>query len=299
MQHVMVCCMAGNTGGKVPRTPRGVALGAALRQAREQHKVTLRHHAERLNLSPSVLSRWENGDRTPPREEVARYLTVLGVEGDEYANIMALTENADDPLWLAVTVPDERRQLDAFVTFEQNASAITVVQSLLIPGLLQTQDYIHAVMASIRQQSELHTRIAIRRGRQEILTQRTDREPVKLVAYIGETALWKQIGTAQSMAEQMSHLLTMSELPNIDIHILRRDIGWTPADTGAFTLIEADTPVPIVYVEVRESGLFLYDDHSGSDSRYRSAITMLEGVASSPDESREIISRYQHEWESV
>lgn len=290
-----VCCMAGNTGGKVPKTPKARALGAALRQAREAKKIGLRQFAQQLGREPSMVSRWETGDRTPKPEDVARYLTVLGVDSDTYDGIMALTEGADDPLWLAVTVPDQRRQLDALVDFESNATAITVVQPLLIPGLLQTDNYIRAVMSGgtgVRQ-GEFGVRMAVRIGRRAVLT-RAEPEPVRFTACIGEAALWHQVGSPVVMAEQMRHLLAMSELPNVIVRIIPHDVGWNPSWEGPFVLLESDQPVPIVHVEVRDSGLFFYDEE---DSRYRSAANEVLDISTDPDLSRETISRYLNEWE--
>jgi len=47
------------------RTPKARALGAALRQAREEKHLLLREVAASINRDIGVLSRWETGERTP------------------------------------------------------------------------------------------------------------------------------------------------------------------------------------------------------------------------------------------
>jgi transcriptional regulator with XRE-family HTH domain len=291
--------MAGNTGGKVPNTPKARALGAALRQARESKGSGLRQFAAQLGRDPSMVSRWETGDRSPKPEDVARFLTVLGVEGVAYGEIMALTEGADEPLWLAATVPDQRRQLDALVDFENSATVITQVQPLLIPGLLQTNAYIRAVMSGGHgvREGEFGVRVAVRIGRREILT-RTEPEPVRLVAYIGEAALWHKVGSTEVMSEQMRHLLTIGEAPNVTIRVVPRDAGWNPSWEGSFVLIDSGQQTPIVHVELRYSGLFFYDEDEDG-GRYQKAAELVREVSLDPEESRKIISRCLRDgWES-
>ncbi|MEU5851082.1 helix-turn-helix domain-containing protein, partial [Saccharopolyspora shandongensis] len=63
------------------RTPKGRALGNALRAARQEQGLTVRGFAAQLGRDPGVLSRWETGDRIPKPEQVAQILTSLGVNG--------------------------------------------------------------------------------------------------------------------------------------------------------------------------------------------------------------------------
>ncbi|MGQ0840611.1 Scr1 family TA system antitoxin-like transcriptional regulator, partial [Actinokineospora sp.] len=127
------------------KKPKAVALGSALRQARLDKGIKLREFAMRIDRDPAMLSRWETGDRLPKPEQVARILTVLDVGNDRYADIMTLVHGTDEPQWVATTLPEQRQQMSAFLDYEQNATAITEVAPLLIPGLLQTTDYIRTI----------------------------------------------------------------------------------------------------------------------------------------------------------
>src|ERR1700743_2403489 len=109
------------------RSPRARALGKALRDARLDKKLGLREFAKSLGRDPSLLSRWETGDRTPPPTEVAQILGNLRITGKRYDEIIELAHGADDPLWLATTLPEQRAQLAALLDFESTASVITDV----------------------------------------------------------------------------------------------------------------------------------------------------------------------------
>jgi transcriptional regulator with XRE-family HTH domain len=287
--------MAGNTGGKVPKTPKARALGAALRQERLKRVPGLRTFAEQLGREPSVVSRWETGDRTPKPEDAARFLTVLGVEGERYDEIMALTAGIDDPQWLAVTLPEQRRQLDALVEFEENSTSITSVQPLLIPGLLQTNDYIRAIMSSGAgvPAGEFGVRVAVRIGRREVLTRPV---PTQLLALIGEAALRNKIGSPSVMAGQMRQLEEMSLLANVRLLVVPHDAGWNPSLEGSFILVKFEQSPPIVHVELRDNGLFVHEDPDAG--RYQKAVDDVLAVALDQQESLEMIDKYRDRWET-
>ncbi|WP_168584314.1 helix-turn-helix transcriptional regulator [Saccharopolyspora sp. ASAGF58] len=242
------------------RTPKGRALGGALRQAREDRGLKLREFASTLGRDPGVLSRWETGERTPKPEQVAQILTALGVVGERYEEIVGLAYDTDAPQWVATRLPDQKQQLSALVDYEQNASEIIEVAPLLIPGLLQTGSYVRAIMSGGGVPSgEIATRAAIRIGRKDVILRN---EPARLLALVGEGALRQVVGDRDTMIEQLRHLADMSERPNIDLRIVPYRSGWNPSLEGGFLLIKHEKLDPVVALENRRSGLFLheYDD---------------------------------------
>ncbi|MEV0089817.1 helix-turn-helix transcriptional regulator [Saccharopolyspora sp. NPDC050642] len=266
------------------KTPKGRALGNALRQARQEQDLTVRAFAAQLGRDPGVLSRWETGDRTPKPEQVAQILTSLGVSGDRYEEIVDLAYGADDSNWVATTLPAQRQQLASFIDFEQNATKILEVSPMLIPGLLQTNDYIRAVMTDARVPvGELAARIAVRIGRRDVITR--DR-PTQFTALVGEAALRQLLGGREAMIEQLKYLLEMARRPNIELRVFRFGTGWHPALEGQFHLIETGEGT-VVHLENLKSALFLHED---SDVRtYRRAAEKVLDVAMNQAESAKLI----------
>jgi transcriptional regulator with XRE-family HTH domain len=278
------------------RSPRARALGKALREARLDQDLGLREFAKTLGRDPSLLSRWETGDRTPPTTDVAQILGNLHIKGKRYTEILELAEAVDEPLWLATTLPEQRAQLAALLDFERTASVITDISPLLVPGLLQTSQYTRAIMSAgfAVPPDEINTRVAIRMGRREVLTRR---EPARLIAYIGEAALRQRLGSPATMSEQCGHLTNMAALPNIDIRIVPFDSDWHPGLQGASLLIESEAATPVVHLEVRETSMFL---HSVTDiDACRQAIATLSEQAMSPEDSLVVIALARAGWESV
>jgi transcriptional regulator with XRE-family HTH domain len=278
------------------RSPRARALGKALREARMKQDIGLREFAKTLGRDPSLLSRWETGDRTPPPTDVAQILGNLHIKGERYDEIIELAESVDEPLWLATTLPEQRTQLAALLHFEATATVITDIAPLLVPGLLQTAQYTRAIMAAgfAVPPNEISTRVAIRMGRREVLT-RSD--PVRLVAYIGEAALRQRVGDPAVMAEQCTHLTTMAVRSNIEIRIVPFDSDWHPGLEGPSLLIEFEAATPVVHLEVRDTSMFL---HSTVDiEACRLAIATLGEQAMSPEDSLVVIALAQAGWESA
>jgi transcriptional regulator with XRE-family HTH domain len=287
----MLCCVAVNKLNPKRVTPKARALGAALREAREGTGRTLRQLAAELGRDHTLLSRWENGQRVPKSTDVAQVLTVLGVIGDRYDEIVEMAEGTDASLWVAITLPEQRQHQTALLDFEDSAAPITTVSPLLIPGLAQDDGYVRAIMsAGGVPADEVATRVAVRIGRQAVITRRN---PAHLVAVIGEAALRHVIGNKQVMVDQLEHLLKVSELPNVDLRVMDYMSGWQPALEGPFTLIDprADderATIPVVQIENRRSGLFLHEPED-VDVYRQAADAMLRSVMS-PAQSVELIT---------
>ncbi|MCT2588243.1 helix-turn-helix domain-containing protein [Actinophytocola gossypii] len=277
------------------RTPKALALGAALRQAREEKKLLLRQLGKAIDRDIGVLSRWETGDRTPKPEQVAQVLTTLGVNGERYEEIMTLAYGTAESQWSATTLPEQRQQMTAYLDWEQNASRIVEVAPLLVPGLLQTSDYIKAIMtAGGVPTSEIATRVATRIGRRDVLTKRN---PADILVLLGRGALNQEIGGRQVMIEQLRHLLEMAARPNVDLRIVPDHRGWHPGLEGAFTLIESSDAATgrrvlarsatIAFVETRRSILMLHEDR---DVRaYRRSIEQIMPLVLSADASARLV----------
>jgi transcriptional regulator with XRE-family HTH domain len=278
------------------RTPKAQALGAELRQAREGKKLLLRELAAAIQKDIGVLSRWETGDRTPKPEQVAQILTTLQVGGERYDQIMTLAYGTNESQWVATTLPEQKQQIAAFVDWEQNAHRIVEVAPLLVPGLLQTNDYIEAIMtAGGVPADEIALRITNRIGRRDLVTRK--KKPANLLVLLGQSALNQQVGGRESMIGQLEHLQEMAARPNVELRIVPDHRGWHPALEGAFTFIQADrlgngrrqaAMSSIVFVETRRSVLMLHED--ADVVAYNKAVERIQAVSLDADVSVNFIA---------
>lgn len=277
------------------RTPRARALGNVLREVRLDRDIGLRQFAKDIGRDPSLLSRWETGDRTPTPTDVAQILGKLGITGDRYDEIIELAYGTDDARWLATTLPEQRLQLSALLDFERTASLITDMSPLLIPGLLQTSDYARTIMTEDGVPTDqISQRVAIRLGRRQELDRR---EAARFIALIGEAALRQLIGTREVMAAQLGFLLEMADRSNTEIRVVPFDSGWHPGLVGAALLIESETQPSVVHVELGHSGLFL---HTRTDIvAYRKAVDRVAERAMNAEDSLALVALAKAGWESA
>lgn len=273
------------------RTPKARALGVALRQAREEKHLLLRELSAAINKDIGVISRWETGERTPKPEQVAQILSTLGVSGDRYDEIMTLAYGTNESQWVATTLPEQRQQMVAYVDWEQNASRIVEVAPLLVPGILQTGDYIRAIMTAPGAGvpvGEIASRVTTRLGRKEVITKVN---PADLLVLLGRGALNQGVGGRQVMIGQLAHLLEMAARPNIELRVVPDDRGWHPGLEGAFALIEKNGSAgkdSIAFVGSRRSVLMLHQDDDVS--AYRRAVEHITNVSLQPDVSVSFIA---------
>jgi transcriptional regulator with XRE-family HTH domain len=286
----MLGCMVGST-----RTPKARALGAALRAAREERDWSQRKLAGEISRDSGLVSRWESGERAPRATDVARILAVLGVNGEQYDEIVAMASGTDEPRWLAVSLPAQRQQLAALLECERTASKITHVAPLLIPGVLQINQYIRAIITSTTvETAEVETRVMVRIGRRDVITRE---DPAELAVFLGEAALRQVIGSRAVMAAQLRYLVELSELPNVELRIVPYESGWHPGLEGMFMLIDSEHAPPVVHLENRKSGLFLHEDEDVAT--YRQAVDSVTRAAMSPEDSEGLIAKIANEMETT
>ncbi|GAA4831719.1 helix-turn-helix domain-containing protein [Saccharopolyspora rosea] len=273
--------------------PRARALGAELRQLREDAGLGVRELGRRLGVGHTTVWRYESGTKPPSPEDTASLLTALGVTGAERDRIIEIARTVRDPNWLSSGVPGIREELATLIEFERTAKRITEVGNLVFSGLLQTRDYARAVMATVPPE-RLETRLAFRLSRREVL----DREDgPKLVSLIAEAALWERIGGTGVMIDQLRHLVKMADHDNVSIQVIKAgSTVWHPAHAGPFILFEFDDQAPIVHLEHFRTSAFLRNVKDVAD--YSGAVDSLLDVAMTPEESRKVIAQRLETMES-
>lgn len=139
------------------------ALGAELRECRDNSGLSVRALAQKLGIAHVRVSRYEGGTSVPDAEEVASYLTAVGVNGTARQRLVQLAREVGEPNWLTTGVSGIQQELTTLIEFERTATDITDVSPLLVPGLLQTSDYARALMTDMPL-GEVEKRVMLRLG---------------------------------------------------------------------------------------------------------------------------------------
>lgn len=274
-------------------TPRARALAKELRAARNEIGLSMKLVGKQLGWSEAKVSRVENAKQGITEADVAAILAVLRVTGTDRDRLLKMAREIDQPAWweLGRTLP---AQLTALIDAEQRATQITDVTLNLLPGLLQTRAYTRAVMESGGVDTdEVDDLVSIRQVRQGILSKR---DPTTLRCFIDETALIRPVGGARVMADQVRHILAMSEESNVTVHVLPVALGAHAGLAGTFVLLEFIKSKPVVYLEARSSGAFL--NETDDVSLFSDAVERLTKSTSTSAASHETLKKYAKRYES-
>lgn len=269
----------------MPNSPKARHLGAELRTLRQAKDVSTRVLAQIMGISRSRVQRWESGQAVPSPAEVGGYLTSLRIDDEEKARVVALAEDVDDNNWATSDSSGAHTELTALIEFERTCTEIVNVAPLLIPGLLQTADYIRAVMGNL---IDVENRVKLRLGRQKLLTKK--RNAPKYEVFISEGVLSEPIGGPAVMAAQLRHILAMSERENIYVRVVESGSReFHPAHAGMFVMFKFAKASPIVHLEHYGPPMFLYN--TKDVARYERAEKLLRHVAMSEADSAALMAK--------
>jgi hypothetical protein len=223
-------------------------LSRHLTELRRASGHTANHVCDLLDWGRGKVGRFEaNQWKRPDMSDIRDLVRIYGVSGAEREDIEQLAMRARiKPWWRDYSDVFQNE----FPGFENDAARIRVFMPLVLPGLLQTRDYLEAVLrASLRSPAWQRKAIETRLRRQEILD-RTDGTAPQLLAVITEASLTYRWGTTQDRRDQILRLVELSERPNIEVRI-QRFIDW-PA-TGMHSMVNifdfADGEPSVVYLE--------------------------------------------------
>jgi transcriptional regulator with XRE-family HTH domain len=136
-----------------------------------------------------------------------------------------------------------------FPGFENDASHIRVFMPLILPGLLQTPEYIQQHMQVGTQPTPWRERaLQARLRRQEILTQEISAP--ELHAVITEASLMYRWGTREQRRAQVEYLIATGSRPGVELRLLRFADGPHPGMSSLISIFDFPGDEPsMVYLE--------------------------------------------------
>jgi len=268
-------------------TVRSRELGDGLREVMRQAGLNGQQTAHLLGWSPGWVSRLLSGKRGCTELDVAAFLGVCRVKGAEWDRLLALCQQQQTPGWFQQHGSRLPKQLRTLIDHENRAIAISEFEATLVPGLLQTGEYARAVISRIVNvpPDEVQDRVAARLARQSLFSQ--DR-PTRFAFYLHESVLRTPVGGPEVMADQLNHLLRMSERRYLTLRVVPIALGAHAATAGTFRLMEFAEFKPVAYLESETSCLFL--ERPEEIAAYRRILGALADTALDEGQSRELIA---------
>lgn len=276
-------------------TVRQMRLGSELRRMRERAGRTAREAAALLGVDQARMSNIEAGRMGISGERIRRLATFYACADTVLVEALcAIAEERRGQFWW-----DEYRGILApgfldVAEMEHHAVYLRSMQAMVIPGLLQTEDYARALFRSIvppLSTEEVDARVEHRMRRQAILVRE---EPVRLTATIHEAAVRMRFGGRKVARAQLESLMEMSGGEPITLRVVpftnERFVETT--DQIAYAGAAVDR-LDTVQVDNIVGGHFL--DAEAELQRYRKLLDNAESVALEASESRQLIHHIARE----
>lgn len=254
-------------------------IGRTLRELREDANRSLRTAGRHLDRSPSNLSMIENGLQPIRPRSLAHILDYYGVrDGPLRDSLLHLAAQGRESDWTrAYEGRVSAASLD-IASLERDSELLRSFQPGRMPGLTQTEDYTHGVMAAAPSGSPRDDEglVAFRMSRQRILN---DPAPPRFEALIGEAALHQQVGGPRVMAAQLARLIAFAQRDHVAIRVLPFSVGAFACFTTPFDIFMLRPPGQLTVVVVSDLTQVSFRERDEEVATYQGFFNHVWGLA--------------------
>ncbi|MGA5019531.1 helix-turn-helix domain-containing protein [Streptomyces griseoincarnatus] len=274
-------------------TQRQKRLGSELRRMRTAAGMSAEYAAGLLGVDRSRISNMESGQRGINAERLRKLACNCDCTDETYIDaLVEMAEPSQAGWWERYRGSLPQGLLDISET-EAYAAGLRGANTVHVPGLLQTPEHAMAIFRAVVPQlpeHEVALRLAHRSERQSVINRDN---PVPYVAVIHEAALRMQFGGRAVARGQLQYLLEVSEWDHVTVLVLPFTHGAFPG--SGQTVVYAEGPVrqlDTVQIDNSHGPDFLYAE--AQLAKYRAQLDLLEGLALSPERSRDYIRQIAH-----
>ncbi|GGY04706.1 helix-turn-helix domain-containing protein [Streptomyces djakartensis] len=268
--------MSRRNGGAESGASTAAVFGEVLRHFREAALLTQEGLARQIPCDRSHVARVEAGTRVP-QDSFAKACDELLGTGGVLARLWGRIDwypQVEHPDWF-------RRRAE----MDEEAVSLREYQERLVPGLLQTGDYVRALFARVASGDEVEERARARLSRQRRFL--AEDGPL-YIAILDESCLRNVVGGPGIMRDQCAHLLTVARRPNIRLQVAPASFSELLRPNVSMSLIELPDGHRWVYSESLDRGHF--SDDPAVFRRHSHAYDVLRADALSVRESVALIS---------
>lgn len=242
-------------------------LRNTLRRTRESRGIIQTTAASEMAWSVSKLIRIETGAVTISVNDLKALLAYYEItDAETINNLIEMAKNSRRSSWLSMYKGIASDVFLAFLGHEDAAVRTYSFQPILVPGLLQTDEYateVLQVMRGPKDAKHINGIVELRIARQERVFSRTD--GIKLHYLLDESVVRRVVGGPEVMKRQVSHLIDSCQRDNLSIRIIPYAMGIYRSMRVPFVVLEFSDPEDeaILYLEypqgeslIREDGPF-------------------------------------------
>lgn len=260
------------------------ALGLAFKRLRIERRMTPAQVGDVIGVSRQTISRMEDGEQATHILKAKALCDFFEVSAEEKSRLCDLATRGKEKGWWepyfdkrsgTATAP----KTPLFLETERSASRIWVLETEVIPGLLQTVEYLRALQAAGLGLSDEDAEAAqgLRAHRQQSLNERIDAPELEFILGPAVLHYLEQL-PAEVRDAQMARLHEMNARPNATVRMLG---GLHAATANSFTVLApADDLPPFAFLDAMDGCRYVEDPD---------VVSLYERVFSAARGSAEII----------
>ncbi|MFI6515161.1 Scr1 family TA system antitoxin-like transcriptional regulator [Spirillospora sp. NPDC050679] len=250
-------------------------IASDLRFYREARGLSLAQMGQIMKCSRHTVSNIEHArDGWNMNEDQAGRLDAFLVLNGHFARLVRYARTAHDPDWFA-----------EYAKHEAEALIVRTYRLSLMPGLLQTPEYARALITSSRMVEDVEAAVEARMKRQEVLSRKG---PPHVWVLMDENILYRPVGGAQVMRDQLARLREAIELPQVMIRIVPQSAGYHLGLEGSFNSLTLESG-ELAFVEAPGGGRLI---HSNTEVREFGIRWDRIGACALPwESSRDLVDR--------
>lgn len=223
-----------------------------LRAARLETGLTQEQVATAMEWSLSKMNRIEKAKTGISANDLKALLPLYGITAPgRVEDLLALARAARQAGWWRNYAGIAPGTLLELIDYEYAAAAISHFEPMVVPGILQTDEYATAVLRFSYGEGEPAERVAalvnLRVRRQNLLT--AEGAP-RFSFVLDESVIRRPVGGSAVMRDQIERLVELADRPNVTIQVVPFAAGLHPGTRGSFKVIESGEPGgDVVFVE--------------------------------------------------
>jgi hypothetical protein len=239
-------------------------LRNVLRRKREACVITQADAVKEMRWSISKLIRIETGQVTISVNDLNALMRYYGeTDSETLAKLVELSEKSRRHSLLSHYRGIVSDSFLAFVGHERMAVRSSNFQPVLIPGLLQTDDYADAtlrVTRGVKTQKRIDLMVELRLARQDWVRARQDQ--LELHYLLDEASVRRVVGSPAIMARQLQRLIEACDYPNHYIGVIPFSVGLYRSIRVPFVILEFDQPEDdaVLYLEYPQGEELIRED---------------------------------------
>jgi predicted transcriptional regulator len=236
-------------------------LQLELRERRRRSGRTQRDIAEAMDWSLAKTIRIENGEVAISANDLRALLSYLGeVDERRIESLVEMAKASRGVSWSDMKDLFSTADL-TYLRLEHAASLIRSFQNVVVPGLLQTDDYARAILVEIEahQDQDVERLRQARQRRQEL---HRLSHPPEMFFVLDESVVRRVVGGATVMRGQLEKLRYWSDLDHVHVQVMPFSAGAFPGIWAPYSLLEFPDPKDddLLYEERPTSSATTRDD---------------------------------------